>query len=343
MFGSLRPYFRKVARPGFDGVCSTDITVVRSRPGTDQRFLHYFIANQAFVDYATNVSIGTRMPRSNWNVLSKSEWPFPDLRTQRKIAAILCPYDGLIDVNLRRMEILWEMTRAVYREWFEHFRFPQDEEIRMVDSPLGSIPEGWKVERLEDIADVNALSIKEGDEPKKINYVKISSVSEGTIHEIEPMLYAEAPGRARRIVKRGDIIWSSVRPNLRAYSLILNPPPDLVVSTGFAVISARRVPYTYLYHALTTDSFVEYLVNHTRGAAYPAVNTEDFEDANILVPTDELLKSYDALAREFLNQKQNLLGENVNLSRTRDLLLPKLISGEIDTSDLNIDTEVMDT
>jgi type I restriction enzyme, S subunit len=77
LFGSLRPYFRKVVRPQFDGVCSTDITVIRALPYNDQAFLFYFIANKPFIEHATNISSGTRMPRANWKVLSESEWKFP--------------------------------------------------------------------------------------------------------------------------------------------------------------------------------------------------------------------------------------------------------------------------
>lgn len=84
LFGSLRPYFRKVVKPKFDGVCSTDITVIRSRKDCCQDFLFYFIANQNFIDYATNISYGTRMPRSPWDILSKSEWMFPKLNIQKK-------------------------------------------------------------------------------------------------------------------------------------------------------------------------------------------------------------------------------------------------------------------
>lgn len=150
------------------------------------------------------------------------------------------------------------------------------------------------------------------------------------------MLFADAPGRARRMVKHGDIIWSTVRPNRRSYSLILNPPSDLIVSTGFAVISAKNAPYTYLYQALTTAEFVGYLINHAKGAAYPAVSSEDFEDANILLPTKDLLDLYNITISDIFDETQNLNYKNLNLGKTRDLLLPRLIMKELKIDGLNI-------
>ena len=167
----------------------------------------------------------------------------------------------------------------------------------------------------------------------------ISAVSEGRIDEIEPIPWPEAPSRARRIVEHGDIIWSSVRPNLKAYSLILDPVPNMVVSTGVAVVYARRAPYTYLYHALTTDEFVEYLTKRATGAAYPAVNVSDFEDVRVVLPPSGLLEPFDKIVRSKFDLKQVLLQKNDNLRETRDLLLPKLVSGEVDVSEVAVDSE----
>jgi type I restriction enzyme S subunit len=207
-----------------------------------------------------------------------------------------------------------------------------------VDSELGPIPEGWEVVNLGDIADINRASIRKNEAPEHINYVTISSVSPGRIEKVEPMAFEGAPGRARRIVKHGAIIWSTVRPNRRSYCLILDPVPNMIVSTGFAVITARTVPYTYLYHALTTDEFVGYLTNHATGAAYPAVSTDDFEDADVLLPPSELLALSHRVVLDFFDEKQNLHKRNGVLRCTRDLLLPRLIPGEVDVSDLGIDT-----
>ena len=306
------------------------------------KFLYYYLGQPDVIAWIFNQAIGATMPNLNTSIIRSISISYPPLPTQYKIAAILSAYDDLIENNTRRIAILEEMAQALYREWFVHFRFPGHEKKRMVESALGMIPEGWEVVKLGKVAIINSSSIKKGYEPFEINYVDINAVSTGSIENIEPILFSLAPGRARRIVKHGDIIWSTVRPNRRSYSIILNPFPNLIVSTGFAVISAYRVPYTYLYQALTTDEFVSYLTNHATGSAYPAVNSGDFRDALILLPPESMLNEFHSIIANHFGQKQILHQKNINLHRTRDLLLPKLISGQVDVEGLNIETgEVM--
>jgi type I restriction enzyme S subunit len=283
-----------------------------------------------------SMGTGTTVKGIRLEQLQDLDVKLPPLSTQRKIASILSAYDDLIENNTRRIKILEEMAQALYREWFVKFRFPGHERVKMVESEIGMVPEGWEVKRLVSVADINASSLKKGHEPVEINYIDIASVSTGQIDKIEHLAFAGAPSRARRVVKHGDIIWSTVRPNRKSYSVILNPPLNLIVSTGFAVITAKHAPYTYLYHALTTDDFVGYLTNHATGAAYPAVNSGDFENALILHPPNALLEAYNTIVGDHFDHKRIMQQKNANLRRTRDLLLPKLISGEVDVEKIEI-------
>jgi len=308
--------------------CS-DLVIIRPSPDLDPWFLASLFNSAWGRGTVSGSLVGVAQQHFNIGVAREMVITLPPISTQRKVTSMLSAYDDLIENNTRRIKILEEMARAIYREWFVHFHFPGHEKIKLVDSPLGKIPEGWEVKRLGDIAAVNESSIKRGQEPAQIKYIDISSVSNGQILRVEPVAFVDAPGRARRKVKHGDIIWSAVRPNLRAFCIVLDPHPELIVSTGFVVISPERVPYTYLYQVLTTDEFVDYLVNHTRGAAYPAVNTEDFENAQIVVPDAEVLSSYHDLVSDLYALRQSLFEKSARLSSTRDLLLPRLISGEI--------------
>jgi type I restriction enzyme S subunit len=101
------------------------------------------------------------------------------------------------------------------------------------------------------------------------------------------------------------------------------------VSTGFAVITPTSLPTSFLYQAITTESFVGYLANHARGAAYPAVVTDDFERAEILIPSKSLVEAFNDFAEPLLGQSHNLRLQNQKLRTARDLLLPRLMSGEI--------------
>lgn len=305
----------------------------------DAAFLYYYFRAARTVQQIHNLAFSTGVPHINLDILRNFEVRLPPLHAQKRIRAILSAYDDLIENNTRRIKVLEEMAQAIYREWFVNCRFPGHKKVKLVNSPLGQIPDGWSVVGLADLTDVNALSICRAEEPEEILYVDIASVSPGSIDEAKRMRFAEAPGRARRIVRHGDVIWSMVRPNRRSYGLVLDPEPNLIVSTGFAVLSPTKVSFSYLYHIVTTEDFVGYLANRATGAAYPAVKAEDFEQAQVLRPASDLLDHFHALAAPMLELKEGLARKNRTLRQTRDLLLPKLISGDLDVSDLDIQVE----
>lgn len=229
---------------------------VRDTRLIDPGFLYYLFLSPGFNQHLFATATGAKILHTAPSRIESYRFARPPLDTQRRIAAILAAYDDLIENNTRRIAILEEMAQALYRQWFVNFRFPGHQDARVVESEIGPIPAGWRVDRLAELARVNASSLRPQQAPAEIAYVDISSVSVGRIEEIERMRFEEAPGRARRQVQHGDIIWSNVRPNRRSHALILDPPPDLIVSTGFAVISATRVPWSSTSSRRPTSSSV---------------------------------------------------------------------------------------
>ena len=251
-------------------------------------------------------------------------FPIPPIAEQTRIADLLSAYDDLIENNRRRIQLLEQAARLLYREWFVHLRFPGHEHTRI----LNGVPEGWEKKALKEVADVNRASLgrnHQGD----IEYIDISAVGPGKIEGTTVYRFVDAPSRARRIARHGDIIWSCVRPNRKSHAVIWNPPENLIASTGFAVLTPVAVPTTFLYQATTTNEFVGYLANNARGVAYPAVTASDFENAQILVPQDMLLTQYNG-ATEILFAQIHILGQQSSkLSHARDLLLSRLMNGEV--------------
>jgi type I restriction enzyme S subunit len=264
------------------------------------------------------------VPHINLGLLKKFEVALPNPEYQQRVADILCVYDDLIENNRRRVALLEDAARQLYREWFVRLRFPGREHTRLVNG----VPEGWAMRSLSDVAEVNAETLP-GSFDGEISYIDISSVTPGSIDETTSYDFRDAPSRARRVVRHGDIIWSCVRPNRRSYAVIWQPLPNLVASTGFAVIRPTTLPTAFLLQATTTDQFVGYLENHARGAAYPAVLASDFERATILVPRASLVASFNEHAELMLSLGHTLRMQNQKLRAARDLLLPRLMSGEI--------------
>ena len=245
---------------------------------------------------------------------------------QEKIADTLSAYDDLIENNQKQIKLLEEAAQRLYKEWFVDLRFPGHENTKIVDG----VPERWQWCKVRDVADINSSALPKNYKEDFIDYVDLGSVRCGHIETRTRYNLNEAPGRAKRCAKDGDIIWGMVRPNLKAYALVTNPKETDVFSTGFAVLSAKKVPYSYLYCAVTQEEFVGYLVNATNGAAYPAVKPVHFEVADILKPDDKVLEQFHSVADSIYRKKEALENQNHNLRESRDLILPKLMSGEVE-------------
>lgn len=300
---------------------------------TDVRFIKYYVDTIKL--QMQSVSRGTTQDNLSVDKLLSFDFCVPPLPMQRRIASILSAYDELIENNQRRIRIQEDIARSLYREWFVHFRYPGHESVPLVDSSLGQIPQRWEVRKLGDIAVVNRAQINAKTAPEELHYIDIASVSPGQIDYVTTYAFADAPGRARRIVQHGDVLWSCVRPNRRSHALVMHPEANTIASTGFAVLTAKTVPFTFLYFATTTDDFVSYLTNNASGAAYPAVTATTFEKAELLIPSPALLERFGEATIAMAEQAHTLQRQTTNLRRTRDLLLPRLLSGQVELSDLS--------
>ena len=290
------------------------------------KFIYYQLRSEHIGRWLEKVSIGATMPSLNTGLLSGIEMVLPPIEIQKQIAGILSAYDDLIENNQRQIKLLEEAAQRLYKEWFVDLRFPGHENTKIVDG----VPEGWQWCKVRDVADINSSALPKNYKEDFIDYVDLGSVRCGHIETRTRYNLNEAPGRAKRCAKDGDIIWGMVRPNLKAYALVTNPKETDVFSTGFAVLSAKKVPYSYLYCAVTQEEFVGYLVNATNGAAYPAVKPVHFEVADILKPDDKVLEQFHSVADLIFRKIEMLDKQNHNLSEARDLLLPKLMNGEVE-------------
>lgn len=300
-------------------------------PRIEPLFASYFFLTKEHQRWMMNqCSHGATMSSLNQEILERIDLPCPPLPVQRRIAGILSAYDELIENSQRRIRILESMARALYREWFVHFRFPGHEKVPRVASTLGDIPKGWEVKKLATVAKVNRAQINARTAPEELHYIDISSVSPGQIDSVTTYAFADAPGRARRIVQHGDVLWSCVRPNRRSHAQVMHPEPNTIASTGFAVLTATKVPFPFLYLATTTDDFVAFLTNNATGAAYPAVTAATFEKADLLIPPAPLLKMFGDATIPMAEQIHALQRKIQNLRRTRDLLLPRLLSEQVE-------------
>jgi type I restriction enzyme S subunit len=335
LVSNIRPYFKKIWFSNRIGGCSNDVIVFRviDENKTQPKFLYYLLSQDRFFDYMMIGSNGTKMPRGNKKLIPEFYFNCFEIASQKKIAYMLSAYDDLIENNQKQIRLLEEAAMRLYKEWFVHLRFPGHETTKIVDG----VPEGWVKGQLKDFVEVNAKNLTKDYPYQEMQYIDISSVNCGRIEYTKIYRLADAPGRAKRLANDGDIIWGMVRPNLKAYALILSPTENCVFSTGFSILTPKCVPYTFLYCSVTQDSFISYLVNCTNGSAYPAVKPIHFEEAKIMIPNVDLLEEFHHITNPIFRKVNAIEAQKCYLQQARDKLLPKLMSGEIDFKEKNHD------
>lgn len=290
------------------------------------KWLAYYLSSPDAQGHMSGNQKGSSQQFLSLKQLRSLQIPITDEPYMLKVVDILSAYDDSIENNQKQIKLLEEAAQRLYKEWFVDLRFPGHENTKITDG----VPEGWRMAVLSEIASVNKESISKQYPYDYVDYIDIGSVSKGQISSVTRLSTKDAPGRAKRIAFDGDVLWGMVRPNLKSYALVFHPKETSVFSTGFAILHAEKVPFSFLYCHVTQDEFVSYLINCTNGAAYPAVKPSHFENAVLLVPTDMVLSKFHSLVGQMFRQAEILEQKNQQAIEARDRLLPKLMSGEIE-------------
>lgn len=279
---------------------------------------------------------GAAQPLLTQSVIKQIITYIPSNSTQRRIAAILSAYDELIENNSRRIKILEEMARMIYQEWFVKFRFPGHEQAKFVESPLGMIPAGWEVRELGDVAKDFRRSVQPDLIDLGTPYVGLEHIPRRSIALLDWGKASDVQSM-KLSFKKGEILFGKIRPYFHKVAIA---PVDGVCSSDAIVISAKNKDfYPLVLLSVSSDEFVEEATQTSNGTKMPRANWNVLLKYKILVPQNTILQLFNEIIFNIINNIQNLLLKTRNLRQTRDMLLPKLISGEIDVSDLDIPIE----
>jgi type I restriction enzyme S subunit len=310
----------------------------------DSRYVGFVVESDTYKQFImTNVG-GAAQPNANAQVLTSFPLLLPPLPTQRKIAAILSAYDDLIENNIRRIAVLEEMARLLYREWFVHFRFSRHEQVAMVDSELGPIPEGWDVVKFSDIGTI----LRQGINPREFEdevfaHYSFPAFDTGCMPSLER---GEAILSNKYLVDHDCVLLSKLNPRIPRVWL---PFPDnnyrAIASTEFLVLLPKRpLTRSYLFSLCCSPEFLAGFAALTLGTStsHQRVKPHDLLNMDTVLPPQALIDMFSDLTNPMLEVIHTLRLRNTNLRRTRDLLLPRLIRGEIDVADLEINTGGLD-
>jgi type I restriction enzyme S subunit len=287
--------------------------------GTHPRFAAYFLKN-VLKDYQSDKAA---VPGVDRNVLHELKVNAPDQTTQERIAAILSTYDDLIENNRRRMALLEDAARQMYQEWFVRLRFPGYEHSRIVDG----VPEGWQENTLGDVC----INLRETVSPDTLDpttpYIGLEHIPRRSISLTEWGNVGQVTSTKLRF-HAGEILFGKIRPYFHKVGIAF---VDGVASSDTIVIRAIEERLNDLVlMTMSSDPFVATTSQNMReGSKMPRADWKQMKEYPVAVPPDVLLKTFNDTIRTITDQLKNLTFQNQKLRAARDLLLPKLMSGEI--------------
>jgi len=320
---------RKIVRPTL--VDNNMMGAIPNLSAVLPEFLYYRLASFDIASTAT----GTALPYLTVSTLERQRFRIPPHSLQRRIASILSAYDDLIENNTRRIAILEEMARRIYEEWFMRFRFPGHEGVRMVESELGLVPKGWLVQAASAAMDINPSTKvpKDGVKP----FLAMNCLSDGSMLIDTP---GERDGNSGSKFRNGDTLFARITPCLEngKTGFVQFLPSDGAVafgSTEFIVLRSRTLTPEFVYLLARSDAFRDNAIKSMSGASgRQRVREACFDTFLLANPDRETLAKFETVMRPMFQLIQSLALKNSNLRTTRDLVLPKLISGELDVSAL---------
>lgn len=269
------------------------------------RFLYYMLIDANLNRHAG----GAAQPLLTQSRLKPLEFDVPSLTVQRRIASILSTYDDLIENNTRRIATLEEMARRLYEEWFVHFRFPGHEDATFTETEYGRVPEVWELRKLQDYVELAYGKALKADDREEGPYPVFGSSGVVGTHTA---YLVEGPGII--VGRKGNV--GSVHWTERSFY-----PIDTVYYVK------TELPLEYVFFNLQRQNFLN------NDAAVPGLNRNQAYALPFLKPSDNVLETFKQQCAPLYDMVRLLDRKNANLRSQRDLLLPKLVSGEIDVSE----------
>jgi type I restriction enzyme S subunit len=291
--------------------------------GNDPKFTAYFLRN-ALKDYQSDKAA---VPGIDRNVLHELKVRVPELPQQRRIVHLLVSYDDLIDNNRRRIKLLEDSVRLLFDEWFVRLRPPGHSGLFR----HGTLPAGWRWGKCTDVVTVNPKVRTAKD--AALWYVPMSALSQIGMTVDRADFERRVEHTAVRF-ERGDTLFARITPCLEngktGYVYFLDKGEIACGSTEFVVLRGRQVSSYFTYCLARLQTFRDAAVKSMVGSSgRQRVQPSAFEKFELAIPAESALSKFDEVAADCFEQVANLAGQNERLTRARDLLLPRLMSGEL--------------
>ena len=343
LVSNIRPYFKKIWQAKYDGGCSNDVLVFVPKPNTDKDFLYYVLADDDFFTYSMATSKGTKMPRGDKTSIMQYEVPLIDLQVQKKIASVLKALDEKIKLNNEINDNLEQQAVLLFKKWFIEF---DNSSKNMLETRFGLVPESFKLLKngelplvvTDYVANGSFASLKANvtlyQEPNYAYFIRNTDLKSGTFEVfVDEHSYNFL---SKSTLYGGEIIISNVGD---VGSVFLCPKLDKPMTLGNNIIMLHPEQENLRYYLYIWFKWLygQSLIQGIKGgSAQPKFNKTDFKNLPIFLPPDDLLEQFHQIVKpmfELINENNT---ENQALTRTRDTILPRLMSGELDVSDIEI-------
>ncbi len=324
LVSNIRPYFKKIWMADDDGGCSNDVLVFRADRGCDSTFLYYILANDAFFNYASATSKGTKMPRGDKTAIMQYKVPCFNYETQLRIGKLLRSIDDRIAVNKKINDNLEQQAQAIYHERFETVS-PND------------LPSDWRIVTLGEVATISNKSFNPLKEPEiLLEHYSIPAFDEARF----PVFELSTSIKSNKfIIDASCFMISKLNPTTKRVWKPYCLTGNAVCSTEFIVYKAKDKTITdFLYSVIDSNSFSDFMCSHVTGSTGSRQRTtpSDTLSYELILPSGDELAEFQSLVSPMYAQIRINAIENDRLKRLRDSLLPKLMSGEIDVSTIQL-------
>jgi type I restriction enzyme S subunit len=314
---------------------------LRGTPTLDTTFLRYIIGGKAFADYIAPITTGVNVPHISPSQVAAFKFKLPPLETQQKIAAVLSAYDDLIENNRGRIGLLEEMVQRIYREWFVEFRYPGHDDVPLVESAIGEIPVGWRVAEFGDCASVAKKTLTPSDRP--LETFRHFSIPAFDASQMPELAAGSTILSNKFLIEEPSVLYSKLNPRIpRVWWADPSPQYVSVASTELLVMTPRPGwNRGWLRAALADDEFGARAAAMAGGTStsHQRVKPGDLLALRIALPPMHLVDRFSVLANRAFGLTAVLRSQNATARDTREFLIPRLVSGELDVEHLHLTVE----
>lgn len=341
---------------GFEEVNCSDLVIVRpERTKIDSNYLCYYINSPLGKGAIFGSLVGVAQQHFNVGVAKRMKLKLPPLSIQTKIASILSAYDELIENNKQRIKLLEEMAEEIYKEWFVRFRFPGYESAKFFNDQgkevphgtVGAMPEGWTFNTLADHIKIfrgKSYSSAELRDDSGLPMLNLKNINRGGGFRRDGLKYFEGKYSKNNLAYPGDIILAvtDMTQNRELVGRVARVPDmnlnEFIISMDLIKLVPTKLPNNFIYSFFRYSGIGIHLAEFANGANVLHLIPDLIYLEKAKLPSTELAKKYEEIINPMLKEIDTLENKNQLLQQTRDLLLPRLISGKLSVEDL-IDKE----